>query len=307
MPESLSRQSVIYRYKGFIMVLVGATLWGLSGTVAQKLFQNEGFTPGWLVTMRLLISGFLLLLLRYFRKSPHRIWDIWKSVDLIRLLIFGCFGMLGVQYTYFAAIQTGNAATATLLQYMAPLFITIYLIARYRRIPKVKELIAMGLALLGTLLLVTNGSIYELSISRIALLWGLSSAIALAFYTIYPSDLLKRWGSDIIVGWGMIVGAFGLSLINPPWKMQGQNWSITTGIFVAFVIIFGTLIAFYLYVDSLRYITPTEASLLASAEPLSATITSVIWLNIPFGIFEAIGGICILSAVAMLLLLRSNK
>ncbi|MGD1699459.1 DMT family transporter [Dapis sp. BLCC M229] len=307
MSESSSQQSVIYPYKGFIMVIVGAALWGLSGTVAQELFQNEGFTPSWLVTIRLLISGFLLLLSRYFRKSPHGIWDVWNSVDLIQLLIFGCLGMLGVQYTYFAAIQTGNAATATILQYMGPLFIAVYLIARYQRIPRVTELIAMGLALFGILLLVTNGSIDKLSISWIALLWGLGSGIALAFYTLYPSDLLKRWDSDLIVGWGMTIGGLGLSLINPPLKIQGQHWSVITGFFVAFVIIFGTLIAFYLYIDSLRYITPTEASLLASAEPLSATITSVIWLHIPFGIFEAIGGMFIVGAVAVLLLLRSDE
>jgi len=307
MPDHLSAKSVFFRYKGFLMVLLAASLWGLSGTVAQRLFQSEGFNPGWLVTMRLLISGILLLSLTSFRKKSKNILSVWKSVDIIKLLIFGFFGMLGVQYTYFAAIKTGNAATATLLQYMAPLFITIYLALRYQKIPKIKELLVLGLAILGTLLLVTNGTIYQLSVSKIAILWGLGSGLALAFYTIYPSELLQRWGSDIIVGWGMIVGGIGLSLVHPPWKIQGQNWSIISAFFVAFVIIFGTLIAFYLYIDSLRYITPTEASLLASAEPLSATITSVFWLNISFSIFQAIGGICIICAVILLSMLRSKK
>ena len=45
------------------------------------------------------------------------------------MILFGLFGMLAVQYTYFASIKEGNAAVATLLQYLAPIFITVYLLS----------------------------------------------------------------------------------------------------------------------------------------------------------------------------------
>lgn len=307
MLTSDSKKIKLLRYKGLIMVLVGATLWGLSGTVAQRLFQDEGFTPGWLVTMRLLVSGILLLITGCFRKNFHQVFAVWNDPkDRIRLVIFGIIGMLGVQYTFFVAIQTGNAATATLLQYQAPLFIMVYLAIKYNRIPNYQEFIALGFALLGTFLLVTNGSIHQLSVSSASIAWGLSSAIALAFYTLYPSGLLQRWGSEVIIGWGMIIGGIVLCPIASPWEIQGQHWSIITGLLVSFVIVFGTAIAFYLYIDSLRYITPTEASLLASAEPLSAVAASVIWLRLPLSLFEGIGGLCIVSTVLMLSLRPKN-
>ncbi len=288
------------------MALVGPLLWGLSGTVAQDLFENEGFSSGWLVTMRLLVSGILLLLIRNFRKNPQEIWSAWKSVGITKLLIFGILGMLGVQYTYFAAIQTGNAATAALLQYMAPLFIIIYLAARYKKVPKIQEFLVMLLALLGILLLVTSGSTHELYVPIIAVVWGLISALALAFYTMYSSTLLEVLGADIIIGWGMVIGGIGLSVVSPPWNIQGQHWSIVSAMFVAFIVIFGTLISFYLYIESLRYITPTEASLLGSAEPLAATISSVIWLHVAFNTFQAIGALLVTTAVIMIALLKSD-
>lgn len=307
MLTSDSKKLKLLRYRGLAMVLVGATLWGLSGTVAQRLFQDEGFTPGWLVTMRLLISGILLLILGGFRKNFNQVFAVWNAPkDRIRLVIFGIIGMLGVQYTYFAAIQTGNAATATLLQYLAPFFIMVYLAIKYNRIPSFQEFLALGFALLGTFLLVTNGSIHQLSVSSVSIAWGLSSAIALAFYTLYPSGLLQRWGSEVIIGWGMIIGGIALCPIASPWQIQGQHWSVITGLLVSFVIVFGTSIAFYLYIDSLRYITPTEASLLASAEPLSAVAASVIWLRLPLSLFEGIGGLCIVSTVLMLSLRPKN-
>lgn len=307
--KSPSKWSLSSRYQGFARALIASILWGFSGTVAQILFHQEGFPPSWLVTVRLLISGGLLLGIGCFQKNANRMIAVWNNPqDRIQLVIFGLLGMLGVQYTYFTAIQTGNVATATFLQYLAPLFITLYLAVQSRQIPRFQEFLALGLALFGIFLLVTNGSLHDLAVSGIAVGWGLASAMALAFYTLYPPNLLQRWGSEAIVGWSMLIGGIGLSSIAPPWQIQGQNWSVITGLFVSFVIVFGTLIAFYLYIDSLRYITPTEASLLASAEPFSAAIASVIWLHLPFSLFQAIGGLCIISTVILLSLpSQSNK
>jgi drug/metabolite transporter (DMT)-like permease len=289
------------RYKGMLMVLVAAIAWGLSGTVAQYLFQEAGFLVGWLVTVRLILAGVLLLAIVANGTSIRRVFSVWKTPkNWVQLMIFGILGMLAVQYTYFASIDLGNAATATLLQYLGPLFITVYVALRFLKLPTMVEIISVLLALVGVFLLVTNGSIQSLTVSTASILWGLGSAVALAFYTLYPSQLLKEWGAGIIVGWGMVIGGIGLSLLNPPWQMEGQEWSLINLFFVVFIILFGTLLAFYLYLESLRYITPVETSLIASAEPLAAAVASIIWLQVPFGIFEMIGGICIITTVTIL-------
>ncbi|SEM97706.1 Threonine/homoserine efflux transporter RhtA [Lihuaxuella thermophila] len=283
------------------MVLAGASLWGISGTVAQVLFQQKGFQTGWLVSVRLLFSGVLLLSLAALRKQEGSIWRVWKDArDRSSILIFGLIGLLGVQYTYFAAVETGNATTATLLQFLGPAFITLYLALRLGKVPQKKDLFALVLAMIGTFLLVTNGSLDGLTVSGMAVFWGLASAVTAAFYTLYPDRLIDRWGSTITVGWGMLVGGVGLSLISPPWNLHGQSWSVYTGLLVLFVILFGTLIAFYLYLDSLRFISPAEVGILGSAEPLSAAVMSVLWLNHSLGLYEMIGGLFIIATVCIL-------
>jgi drug/metabolite transporter (DMT)-like permease len=284
---------------GMALVLIGASLWGISGTVVQFLFQHKGYNPEWLVVIRLLTSGILLLMYSKFKKNKD-IFLIWKlKEDRIHILIFGFFGMLGVQYTYFAAIEAGNAATATVLQYLGPVFILGYIVLKSRRFPTHKETISIFLALLGTFLLVTNGNVQSLSISKWAVFWGISSAIALAFYTLQPVQLIKKWETIIVVGWGMLVGGIGFSFINPPWVFNGQ-WSLSSFIAILFIIIFGTVIPFYCYLESLNYINATEASLLACVEPLSAAFLSVIWLHVSFGLYEWIGTILILATIAIL-------
>ena len=293
------------RGRGIFLVLTGAILWGVSGTVAQYLFHKQGFSPEWLVVTRLLISG--LILLAYSQlKMKQSIWKVWHhSSNRKDLILFGLFGMLAVQYTYFAAIHHGNAATATVLQYLAPVIIAGYLTIRSKVRPANYEVVAIIIALLGTFLLVTGGKLQSLAISAPAVFWGISSAFALAYYTLQPGQLLKEWGSILTVGWGMMIGGIGFSIVNPPWEFTG-TWSLPSLLAVIFVVIFGTLIAFYCYLESLKYISPSETSLLASAEPLSAAFLAVVWLNVPFGWAEWFGTLFIISTIFILSLVKSS-
>ena len=115
------------RIRGLCLVTCGTLLWGVSGTVAQFLFQEKGITSQWLVVVRMIVAGNLLLAFGGIRKDKN-ILLIWKNKkDVVGLIIFALLGMLGVQYSFFASIQYGNAATATILQYLAPVIIMIYI------------------------------------------------------------------------------------------------------------------------------------------------------------------------------------
>ncbi|MCT8978474.1 EamA family transporter [Clostridium sp. CX1] len=287
------------RMKGILLVIIGAMLWGVSGTVAQYLFQEKGFTAEWLVVIRLLASG-LILLLYAFMKGNQDIWTIWRSKHtILSLILFSIIGMVGVQYTYFAAIKYGNAATATILQYLSPVVVTCYLAIYTKKMPSLQEIIAVTLAMLGTFFIITKGNIHSIAISKLALFWGISSAFAAAFYTLQPRSLLAKWGSTVVVGWGMLVGGIAFSFIHQPWDLTGQ-WNITSIFAVIFVVLFGTLIAFYCYLESLKYIEPTEASVLSSVEPLSAALLSVLCLNVSLGMLQWLGTVCIILTVAIL-------
>ncbi|WP_445324304.1 DMT family transporter [Pseudobacillus sp. FSL P4-0506] len=287
------------RTKGIIMVLASSLFWGASGVIAQFLFQKQGIGVEWLVTVRLLLAGLLLLLFAAI-KEKRSIFGMWRDrFSWPSLILFSLFGMLGVQYTFFAAIRSGNAATATILQYLAPVLIVLYLAIRSKARPSSKEVVAVLLSVFGTFFLVTGGNPNELTISGTALFWGLSSAVALAFYTLHPLELLKRWGSILVVGWAMTVAGVVFSFVHPPWKLEGM-FSFATVAAVSFVIIFGTLLAFYFYLESLNYLRASETSLLACVEPLSAVFLSVFLLSVPFGFGEWLGTFFIITTVLML-------
>ncbi|PGZ91420.1 EamA family transporter [Bacillus sp. AFS029533] len=293
------------RRKGIVLVIIGAVFWGIGGTVAKKLFQQYQIDVDWLVTTRLLIAGLLLLAIQYFKKDRSQILGVWKNGKIaIQLIIFGVLGMLAVQYTYMASIKHGNAAVATLLQYLAPVMIILYLIVRKQTTLTSRDLLTVSLALIGSFLLLTNGSISQLSVPVLAIAWGVLSGVALAFYTLFAIPLLKQYDSLVIVGWAMIIGGFLLSFIHPPWQMDYKNLTLEAILYLVFIIIFGSMIAFWFYIESLQSLPPKESSLLGSIEPLAAVLTTIFWLKEPFGFFQWLGTACI---IGMILLLALNK
>src|SRR5690606_26309087 len=166
--------------KGFVLAISGAIFWGISGTFAQFLFQQRSVGVEWLITVRMLVSGIILLLFSFYRNPASTISILKNKKDAIQLVLFGIIGIVAIQYTYFAAVKHSNAATAAILQYAGPVFIAIYLALKNDRWPRWLEVLAIALAVLGTFLLVTHGNINSLYISKQAFVMGMASAVALA-------------------------------------------------------------------------------------------------------------------------------
>ncbi|WNB90750.1 DMT family transporter [Bacillus sp. NEB1478] len=285
------------RWKGIVLALTGASLWGFSGNAAEWIFSHSAIEATWLVSVRMVMAGVLLLCLLSIKTN---VFIVWKNKrDSIDLVVFSLTGMIGAQLAFFLSIEAGNAPTATLLQFLGPVFITIYFALKVLKWPKRKEWIAVLIALTGTFLLLTNGKLNYITVSKEAIFWGVLSGISVAVYTVYPVRLLKKYSSAAIVGWAMFIGGLGVSILTRP-GADGVMWSPSLLWMLAFVVVFGTLLPFYLYLHSLKYITSTETSLLGSAEPLVATIVSVIWLGTSFGSYQSAGGMLIILTVFLL-------
>ncbi|MDQ0417117.1 drug/metabolite transporter (DMT)-like permease [Croceifilum oryzae] len=293
---------------GILMVLSGGALWGVSGAVVQMLFEKYHFQPGWVVNIRLFLSGGLLLLLYKLTHKEQSIFSIFRDrSNIIRIVIFAVCGMIGVQYAFYVAISEGNAATATLLQYLGPIFIVLYVAYRMKRLPFMNEWMALSLAMVGMFLLVTNGNLSGIQTSKSTLIWGLVSAVAAAFNVIYPQRLIEKWGSILTVGWGMLIAGICITPFQQPWNLGDQQFTVKSIFFLLFVIVFGTVCAFVLYLDSLRYLSPTHTGLLGMSDPLCSMIVAVFWLHHQIGGFEYLGAACVVGTVLMLSYLPRNK
>lgn len=291
--------------KGILQALTAAMLWGVSGTCAQYVFEEKNIDAAWLVTMRLLIAGILLIAFAGLKKDKD-VLTIWHNKrDVLQLVLAGVFGMYAIQYTYFAAIVASNAATATVLQYTGPVFIAIYYSIQNKKLPVALEVFAILLAFTGVFFLVTQGNISSLSISTEAFFWGIASAIAAMLYSLLPIPLLKKYSTLSVIGWAFLIGGIASSFVAAPWNIRGI-WDTDALFAVAFIILLGSLVAFYMYISAVKEIGAQMASILACTEPLAAVFLAVFWLNVSFLWSDWVGTVCILITIA-LLSINKNK
>lgn len=295
------------RLVGIIFVLLGASFWGIGGTAADFLFEQADIDVNWYVSTRLVISGVLLLGVQMLLSGKQSLFIIWKDYkSILHLLIFSLFGMLLVQYSYMASIKEGNAAVATLLQYLAPIYILIWLIVKGHQKLQYADIIAVLLTVVGTYLLLTNGSFAGITVPSHALIWGVISGISLAFYTLYARKLLDFYSSVTVVGWAMLIAGICMNVIHPIWRVETQEWSISVFGVLGFTIIFGTTLAFWMFIKSLEYLEAKETTLLGTVEPLTAVASSVIWLNLSFGPWQIVGMTLILVLVVYLSIIKKD-
>ena len=112
--------------RGACIAVIGGIFWGLAGVFGQYLFAYKGLNARWLVSVRLVLAG-LLLLTTVYLKQGREMWKIWKDKkDVFWLILFAIFGMAGCQLTYYSSVELSNAGTATVLQYTAPAIIMLY-------------------------------------------------------------------------------------------------------------------------------------------------------------------------------------
>lgn len=286
---------------GILITLAGGCLWGFSGACGQYLFTYKNACSDWLVPLRLTAAG-LILVLYYLLKHPLDNKRIWTSPgQAVTLILYGILGMMLCQYSYFRAIETSNAGTATVLQYLSPVLIMLVMCLWEKRLPGMIHILSVLLALTGIYLLATHGQPGRLVVSGQTLFWGLFSAVTVVLYNLIPRGLMKTYSTPFLLGWAMLIGGISLSLLRRPWQFHPTVDSVTL-LCLAAIIFFGTIAAFSLYMQGVKLIGPEQASLYACVEPVAATLFSALWLHTAFTGMDLLGFLCILSTLFLITL-----
>lgn len=283
-----------------LLAICACMMWGISSLFATALFNlSSNINALWLSQIRQLTAGPILLVIAALT-GGHPIGIFTRNRrNLITLICYGIFGMLPVQFCYFMAVQEGNAAIATVLQFVGPFFIIGYVALFRHQRPLRIQVIAAVIAFFGVLLLATNGHFTKLAITPTVLFWGLLSAVGVATNTLIPQNLIRQGYSSLTVtGWGIFFSGLALYCVHP----AQPNLPHTSLVwwYVAAVVVIGTLIPFQLATNSLKYISATNFSLTDAFEPITATVGSVIFFNLHMTGMDWLGSVLIVCAVLAL-------
>lgn len=284
--------------RGAVLALLGGTLWGFSGTAASYLFTNSEISPIWIMSVRLICSGSLFLMLSRFR-TPGNITALLSTKGNLRsLALFVIGGLFLNQFSYLNAIRLTNSATATILQCLQLLVIACYSCARGRRAPRTRELVGLALALGGTFLIATGGDPSRMSLPQDGLLFGLGAAVGGAGLAIFPKGILSAYGVPTVMGVAMLATGLCMAPMVPSWRACTAFDTSCWAVFIALVLL-GTLTSYLCYMQGVKLLGSLKATMLATSEPISATLLSVLWMGVSFNPSDLAG----FAAIVVMMLL----
>ena len=143
--------------------------------------------------MRLSLAGGFVLILSSF-KFRSQLFDIWrKRKNYLPFLAYAILGIFSVQYFFYLCVEYSNAATATILQFISPVFILFYNRLIYKKRASKSAIFYVLVAMLGVGLMATKGDLSQLSMTPLALVTGLLSAMGVMFNVILPQSFAKRY------------------------------------------------------------------------------------------------------------------
>lgn len=288
------------------MALTGGVLWGCSGIMGSYLFTHNGFNAMLLVTIRLVSAGLIILITMFIKERGATFAILKNRRDLIQEIVFAFIAVMPCQLVYFIAVEVSNPSTATVLQSSAPIFVMLFYLLIDKRKPAKVEVVVLIAVMIGVLMISTHGDFGTLAITKIALVCGLGAALTAAIYNILPGNLLRKYGSASVTGWGMLISGIPMIPILrfTPAKvdMNITGWLCLTG-----VVILGTVIAQFAYLEGVRVLGAVQGSLFETVEPVVSTLLTVAVLHMTLTNADYIGTALILFGVITLALFGTRR
>ena len=281
---------------GYLYILTGATLWGVSSVVAKSLFII-GLPPAELVQIRLTLAT-LTLLLVFLIFDKKRI--IISLKDLPYFFVLGFVGVAGVQFTYYYTISKIHVGPAVLIQYLSPVWVALYAFVFQKEPLSKRKIAALLLALLGCYFTVGGYRLDLLRLNRIGIVSGLISSLFFSFYALYGEKGLKKYDPWTLILYGFGFGAVFYWLLISPMRVIAGGYSLKIWVAFLYIAIFSTLIPFGLYFKGIERVRATRASITATWEPVVAGLTAYFVLGEVLSPLQVVGGFGVIAAIVLL-------
>ena len=263
-------------------------IWGMNWVVMKT--ANLYFPPVTFVTYRFTLGAIIMIAVALYHKhhSP-------RLSLLPYIILTGVFQYAVANITVQVGMQTLSAGMAAVLNYTAPLWMTLmakfFLDEEFTR----RKIFGIFTALIG--LMILTG--VEPSENFGAIILVISGAVAFAAAGIIFKLKLSREDIYEMVAWQMSAGALSLLIFNGITDQGDVNWTLTAILCLIYNGVLASALAFFLWNWLLLRLSASVASTATLIVPIVGTIGGVIFLGETLTAAMVIGMILILFGIFM--------
>jgi drug/metabolite transporter, DME family len=283
-------------------------LWGVSAALGRAVFAGKlplsgeaqhPIDPLILSQTRTFFSLLILLPILVTRRGWQRIK--MPTRDLIQCLVLGVFGVAASNYFYYVAIQRTSVAIAIVVQYMAPVWVLLYVVARRQQRLSLQKVAAVGVALTGIALTIGifGGKSSPLHLDRWGFLAALVASFSFAFYNVGGHRVLARHDRWRVLTWTLTSAAVVWLVVNPPWKVAAAHYMPAQWAFLFVFSMISVLGSFSLYFLGLQHLEPTRAIIASCLEPVFSILLAAAFLGEGVQPIQTLGIVLVLSAIVI--------
>lgn len=252
----------------YIFIITAAVLWGIIGIFVNRLYQY-GYVPIQIVSIRAICAAIMLII---YLLITNRNALIIKLADIKYFIGTGICSFTFFNWCLFVAIKNSSLSVATILLYTAPAFVIVLSTILFKEKLTSTKIIALLLTFSGCMLVTGYFQSPEHRIPVIGLIAGLGSGLGYALYSIFSKYALKKYDAMTIPAYTFIVAALGLAPITD-FKEIANTLSDLNVLFYALGLgLFSTVLPFIFYTKGLSRVESSKASLIATMEPVIASI-----------------------------------
>ena len=282
--------------RNYIYIILAAALWGTMGVFVNGL-SALGLTTVQIAMLRALVSLIFITCLILFKNRglfKIRLRDLWMffGTGIISYFLFN--------NCYFVAIKSVGVAVSSVLLYTSPIFVTLMSCILFREKMTGKKLFCLALAVGGCALVsgLASGGVGK--VSTVGVLIGLASGFTYALYSIFSTYALKKYEPLTVTFYTFLFGTVAALIIGKPAETfdiiaspSGILWAVSLGIISGAV-------PYFLYTVGLSKVNPSHAAVMATVEPVVASLIGIFVFNEASDLFTVLGIALIISAAAML-------
>lgn len=279
----------------YLSILLAAALWGVIGLWNRRLMAG-GLSPTGIVTVR--NFGGMALLCAVFAVKDRNVFRV-KKEHLKYFFGTGIISVVLFTICYFSCQQICSLAVASILLYTAPSFVVVLSALLWREPINPRKIFALFLTLLGCSMVCGLFS-GDVTVTLTGFLLGLGAGFFYALYSIFGRYALAHYDSMTVTVWTFLfAGPASLVLLRPA-DLAAMGSDSSMPLTAACLVVFSTVLPYLFYTGGLAKVESGKASIMASLEPVVASLLGVAAFGEPMTAMTAVGILCVLGGVAIL-------
>jgi drug/metabolite transporter (DMT)-like permease len=277
---------------GYALAATAAALWGLNGSLARFLL-DDGVPAARLAELRSVVTAAVLLaVLVAVRRPALRV----EPSDIPRFVFLGLAGLALNTILYFVAIDRLQIGVALVLQYLAPLWVLLWLrVAHGRHLPR-GVWAAAALSLLGCVFVVR--AYRPGGLDAVGVAAAIGAGLAYATYLFTSERAGHRHGPETTLLYGFAAASMLWLVVEPAWTFPFALFdsarNVALGLYVA---VLGTLVPFACIIGAVRHVPASRASVVATLEPVLAALFAWLIHDEALSVVQLAGGAAVVAAV----------